>query len=144
MITVLRSYMPFAAAVAACGLLAAGCGSAASGAGLPASRYVVCQSIAGTCGGLRKHEPSVMYLSGDGSLWAKDIAWSGWGTARATGHGLAQVNDCKPNCAEGTFTSHPITITLTRPKPVVGSSPTPAPLDGHGADLGIRALRRIP
>jgi hypothetical protein len=63
-----------------------------------------------------RHAPSVLYLSADGALWAKDITWTGWGTAEAVGRGTAEANNCKPDCADGTFSAHLVTVTLTRPK----------------------------
>jgi hypothetical protein len=85
---------------------------------VPASRYVVCQSIVGVCeGAVPKHEPSAVYFSADGSGYAKDITWTGWGTEVATGLGIAETDNCTPNCAQGKFSANPITITLTRPEP---------------------------
>jgi hypothetical protein len=101
-------------AVAACGLIA-GCSPA--GASVPPSRYLVCSDIVGPCQGITpKHEPSSLLMSGDGSLYAQHIAWIGWGTASATGHGTAEVNNCQPDCAAGTYSAHPVTITLTKPE----------------------------
>jgi hypothetical protein len=101
-------------AAAACAVIA-GCGP--SSASVPPSRYLVCSDIVGPCAGVTpKHEPSSLLMSGDGSLYAKGLTWAGWGTATATGHGTAEVNDCTPYCAAGTYHAHPITITLSRPE----------------------------
>jgi hypothetical protein len=100
-----------AAALAACSAHAS-----ASASGVPARRYLVCQSLAGICMGVTpKYEPAGLLMSGDGSLYAKDLRWSGWGTATATGRGIAEANNCQPDCAEGTFSAHPVTIVLSRP-----------------------------
>jgi hypothetical protein len=111
-------------AVAACGLVAGCAANGATGsdvamsAKVPPSRYAVCASIVGSCAGAApKHEPGTLYLSGDGSLWAKDIAWSRWGTPAAVGHGTAEANNCQPDCAGGTYSAHPVTITLSDPRP---------------------------
>jgi hypothetical protein len=53
-------------------------------------------------------------MSDDGTLYAKDLAWSGWGTATATGHGVAEANNCQPDCAQGKFSAHPVAIVLSR------------------------------
>lgn len=45
------------------------------------------------------------------------ITWRGWGTGTATGTGTAHADNCKPNCAQGTYHQYPGTITLTGPKP---------------------------
>jgi hypothetical protein len=106
-----------AIALAACWLVA-GCGAVAtiSNGPLPI-RHVVCTSTAGICSeSTMRTEPRVMYLSADGSLYAVSITWAHWGTATATGKGTAEANDCRPNCAEGTFHGHPATITVSDPK----------------------------
>jgi hypothetical protein len=83
---------------------------------MPSGRYLVCQSLAGVCVGVTpKFEPAGLLMSGDGSLYAKDVTWSGWGTATATGRGVAEANNCQPDCAEGMLSAHPVTIVLTRP-----------------------------
>jgi hypothetical protein len=50
------------------------------------------------------------------AICARPIVWSGWGTAEAVGRGTAEANNCKPDCADGTFSPHPVTVTLTKPK----------------------------
>ena len=107
--------------LAAAGLLS-GCGAAAHAGRSSAPRattYVTCTTPADGCmsSSQMKAKPTTMYLSGDGSLFAKGIAWRGWGTRTAIGTGTAWADDCKPNCAQGTFRKHPATIVLTDPKP---------------------------
>jgi len=101
-----------------CGVLAA-CSAQASTparAAVPSGRYRVCQSLAGVCTGMTpKYEPAELLMSGDGSLYAKDLTWSGWGTATATGQGVAEANNCQPDCAKGKLGAHPVTIVLSRP-----------------------------
>jgi hypothetical protein len=106
----------FLAAAACCGILAA-C-STHAGATVPPSRYLVCPAVAGPCPGVTPHhEPSSLLMSADGSLYAKDLTWAGWGTTTAVGHGTAEVNDCTPSCAAGTYHGYPATITVTKPQP---------------------------
>jgi hypothetical protein len=38
------------------------------------------------------------------------ISWSRWTSASAAGHGLIWINDCSPNCPEGTYQASPVTI----------------------------------
>jgi hypothetical protein len=101
-----------------CGVLAA-CSAGASNparAAVSPGRYLVCESLAGICTGVTpKHEPAELLMSGDGSLYAKDLTWSGWGTATATGRGVAEANNCRPDCAKGKFGAHPVTIALSKP-----------------------------
>lgn len=102
---------------AACCVLAACSTHTAAGASVPPSRYVVCEEMFGICDRTTmKHAPAVLDLSGDGSLAAQGIRWTGWGTSVAVGHGTAEANNCTPSCADGKFSPHPITITVSKPK----------------------------
>lgn len=104
--------------LALCGALAA-CSAHASASArgaVPARRYLVCESLAGICtSATPKYEPAELLMSGDGTLYAKGLTWSGWGTATATGHGIAEAKSCQPDCAKGTLRAHPVTIVLSRP-----------------------------
>lgn len=57
-------------------------------------------------------KPGQIVTSGDGSSYVDKIAWSGWGSARATGTGTLKVNNCNPSCAQGRYASYPATVTL--------------------------------
>jgi hypothetical protein len=46
------------------------------------------------------------------------LTWTTWTPARATATGTEQVNDCRPNCAEGTFHSYPVQAVLSGAAPV--------------------------
>ncbi len=70
-----------------------------------------------TYGAAMATEPTMMAFSADGSLYVKDVTWQGWGTGRAVGTGIAEADNCQPNCAQGTYSKHPATITLTDPEP---------------------------
>jgi hypothetical protein len=54
-------------------------------------------------------------LSGDGTLSLHDMTWQSWGTAKAVGAGTVRLDDCDPNCAEGTRYPVAATVTLSRP-----------------------------
>jgi hypothetical protein len=41
------------------------------------------------------------------------MTWSKWGRKLARGTGTYQVNDCVPNCAEGTITPTPASVVLS-------------------------------
>ncbi len=41
------------------------------------------------------------------------IRWTVWTTLGATGTGLLWIDDCTPDCANGTFQSHSVSITAT-------------------------------
>jgi hypothetical protein len=64
-----------------------------------------------------KTEPTVMDNSVDGVLYVEGLTWSDWGGPTATGTGTMEVNNCEPNCASGTRTGYPATVTLSRLKP---------------------------
>jgi hypothetical protein len=118
-------------ATAAC-ILLAGCGGQVNVSSVPPSRYLVCTDVAGPCGVTPRHEPASLLMSGDGSLYAKDITWAGWGTSTAVGRGTAEENNCEPDCAQGSYSGYGVSITLTRPEP------------WHGDEVYTRAAYSIP
>ena len=82
------------------------------------TQFKVCISPALTCTGSggparMKTEPTQIVTTGDGSGYVKNLTWSAWGNAQAVGTGVLEVDDCNPNCASGTFTGYPATITLS-------------------------------
>jgi hypothetical protein len=111
----LRGLAPAVVAVAASALLA-GCG-ARGGQTSPAA-YVTCTQPADGCTVVSqmKSQPTAMNLSGDGTLYVQGITWRGWGTATATGTGTASLDNCKPNCAQGSYAKHPATLVLSDPR----------------------------
>ncbi len=62
-------------------------------------------------------KPVQITTSGDGSAYVDKITWSSWGGSRATGTGTLKLNDCNPNCAQGTYSGYPATVTLDGLKP---------------------------
>jgi hypothetical protein len=58
-------------------------------------------------------EPSQILTSGDGSAYVRGITWSAWGSPTATASGTMEIDNCTPNCAQGTFTGYPATITVS-------------------------------
>jgi hypothetical protein len=84
-----------------------------------AREYVACTTPAITCADGRGMQvrPTSMGFSADGSLYVTGIRWHGWGTGKATGTGTAHADNCEPNCAQGSFSTHPATIVFTTPKP---------------------------
>ena len=45
------------------------------------------------------------------------MQWVNW-ASEAFATGTEKINNCMPNCAEGTFISYPVLITLWRPEPL--------------------------
>ncbi len=61
--------------------------------------------------------PKEITTSGDGSAYVDNLVWSGWGGSEATATGTLKLDNCTPNCAQGTYTGYPATVTLAGPTP---------------------------
>jgi serine/threonine protein kinase len=57
--------------------------------------------------------PKDISIAGDGSGYVKNLVWSDWGNSRATATGTLEIDNCTPNCAQGTYTGYPATVTLS-------------------------------
>jgi hypothetical protein len=44
------------------------------------------------------------------------LRWTRWTTGSAFGHGADWIDDCRPDCADGTFTAHAATVNAFRPR----------------------------
>ena len=44
------------------------------------------------------------------------LRWTRWTTGSAYGHGADWIDDCRPDCAGGTFTAHAATLNAFRPR----------------------------
>ncbi len=67
------------------------------------------------------YKPRRLNPSVDGSLYVQGMQWTVWDDRRAVGEGIAHVNDCDPNCAEGHYTEHRVTVRLAHPRELCGS-----------------------
>ncbi len=67
-----------------------------------------------TSGGFYQ-EPSMVAAGTGGSVYADVSRWANWGASTATAVGTLEVDDCTPNCAEGTTRYVAATITLSAP-----------------------------
>jgi hypothetical protein len=79
----------------------------------PATAVTVCTSPVVTCAGEMRTEPAIVAVSADGSGYVNHLTWSSWGNATAQGTGTLEVDNCEPNCAQGTDTGYPATITIS-------------------------------
>ena len=83
----------------------------------PIITVMVCTIPADSCstssGKYMKTEPAQIVTAADGSGYMKGITWTNWGGPTATGSGTLEIDDCKPDCADGTFTGYPATMTIT-------------------------------
>jgi hypothetical protein len=77
-------------------------------------------------------EPAAIYFSGDAGDVATALTWSVWGQTEAVGHGMRNELGCVPDCAQGTSTPYPVTITMTDPVDGVFSTIVEQTADGHG------------
>lgn len=68
-----------------------------------------------TIAGWTGREPVRIYFSGDAGNVATGLAWSNWGPTDAVGHGTRDELGCVPNCAEGSSSPYPATLTLSHP-----------------------------
>jgi hypothetical protein len=91
-----------------------------SPAGTPLRVVTVCTDpgIPGNCTGANarsfmKVQPAQISMFMDGSRYVDDITWSGWGDAAATGTGTMEADNCIPDCAQGTYTGYPATVTIS-------------------------------
>ncbi len=75
-------------------------------------------------------KPSSITYSGDGSAFfagakgsnnrAKPLTWSSWTASGGQGSGFNWLNNCKPNCAAGTFHTFAVKLDAYSPKRVGG------------------------
>lgn len=54
-------------------------------------------------------------LSGDGTTSLSRMTWPTWNAAEAVGTGTEKLDDCTPNCAQGTLHAVPVRVVLSRP-----------------------------
>lgn len=71
-----------------------------------------------------RYKPTkVIVTCADANFRVRGITWSSWTAREARGSGTALVNDCEPNCAEGTFHRYPIRLRAYRPRMTGGCVP---------------------
>jgi hypothetical protein len=57
---------------------------------------------------------SIMLTCGDGGMYVDKIKWSRWDSKGAQGIGTYNVNDCDPDCADGTMQAAKVKVHLSR------------------------------
>ena len=55
-------------------------------------------------------------FDGTGAAHPGHLKWQSWTATGATGSGADWIDDCKPNCANGTFKAHPVKVAAFRPE----------------------------
>ena len=58
---------------------------------------------------------AITFTCADGNMYVDQILWSEWNQTGARGTGTYNVNDCEPDCADGTMLRGPVDITLSNP-----------------------------
>ncbi len=105
-------------------LTVAGAARAASSPPLPLS-----PAYLNATGAYLQVEPARITYTGDGTgvlggasarTGSSAIHWTSWTAARAKGTGYNQLNDCRPDCAGGTFHLFRVRIELWRPRRIAG------------------------
>ena len=69
-------------------------------------------------------------FDGTGAVHPGRLMWQTWTATRATGSGADWIDDCRPNCANGTFKAHAVKVVAFRPE---GGHFTRLTLSFHGA-----------
>lgn len=82
--------------------------SSSSGSG----PVLIVQAFGGSVG-YDGQKPSVIDFSSDSTNIVTHLTWSTWGPSTAIGNGQLGLNNCQPNCAQGTVTQVPVTIDLS-------------------------------
>ena len=67
------------------------------------------------------YKPRRLNPSVDGSLFVRGMQWTVWDDRQAAGDGIAHVNDCKPDCADGHYATYRVTVRLAQPRELCGS-----------------------
>ena len=67
------------------------------------------------------YKPRRLNPSVDGSLYVRGMQWTVWDDRQAAGDGIAHVNDCKPDCADGHYATYRVTVRLAQPRELCGS-----------------------
>jgi hypothetical protein len=63
-----------------------------------------------------KQKPKrIIVACGDGNFQLKSLRWHGWNKKKAKARGKALINDCKPDCARGTFHTYPARAQVSKP-----------------------------
>jgi hypothetical protein len=110
----------------------------------PTGDVAVCITPLVTCHGELKTEPAEIYVSGDGSAFISGLTWTGWGLSKATGSGTLKLDNCTPNCAQGSFTDYQATVILSNLTGYVGGAAYATMMvDAPGSPFGSRTYRNL-
>ena len=105
MIRAMRRPVGFAIAVVFVALLA-----------VPALAATGKDRLVGDCTHSQIKPKQIVLACADANAVVLHVKWSSFGAAKAAGTGTYSVNDCKPNCAAGTFKDYPVKLTASDAK----------------------------
>lgn len=54
-------------------------------------------------------------LSGDSTAFLSGMTWQSWTASEAIGTGMYKLDDCQPDCAQGTVHAVPVVVTFSQP-----------------------------
>src|SRR3954453_802216 len=66
------------------------------------------------------YKPHRLNPSVDGSLYIRGMRWTAWDDRDAVGEGIAHVNACNPDCADGHYATYGVTVRLSQPRELCG------------------------
>jgi hypothetical protein len=83
-------------------------------AGTAFARSSAGPTVLADCLGKPQVKPADVILAcGDGNSELSSMKWTGWGSAFTAGTGIVTINDCKPDCVDGTDHDYPVVVVLT-------------------------------
>jgi eukaryotic-like serine/threonine-protein kinase len=104
----------------------------------------VCVTPVVTCRGELKTEPAQIIVSGDGSAFITGLTWTGWGLSSATGAGTLKLDNCNPNCAQGSYTDYQATVILSKLTGYGGGAAyATMAVDAPGSPFGSRTYHHL-
>jgi hypothetical protein len=72
------------------------------------------------CGNKPLVEPHTFVFTCDSTGYLAKLRWSTWNTPMATATGVLHSDNCKPNCASGTWSHQNVDVVLWRSEAVKG------------------------
>lgn len=66
------------------------------------------------CWSLQSAPTGLVLACADYNYRLESLTWRGWGRSGTTARGTARINDCKPDCAGGTFHSYAVRVLADR------------------------------
>lgn len=68
------------------------------------------------CGSLETKPKEIVLACADANEYLDNVRWKSWKKKKAKGRATYKVNDCDPTCADGTWESYKVRVTLRKPR----------------------------